>query len=257
MEYIDGDTLSDVWLDLSEEEQKDVGNRVVEIMHTMRTKTSFKSIGGISPDGTSCPLVDGADAMSGRAVADSFGLYNIGPYESVREYIQSVFDRQFHYMDQILHKGILSTREAVFREEASLYLRSLTLEEAFERVKSKRDDFMAQPYDCEYPFVLRHGDLHGRNVIVSRTSPRRILAILDWDFGGSHALPFADEGFEVSSPDRSENTDVRIQQAEEIYRAQLHLDELAGTLPYDTRLFRLVASTWLDVLDREASRARG
>ena len=40
-------------------------------------------------------------------------------------------------------------------------------EDAFERVKSKRDEFIAHPYNqCEYPFVLRHGDLYGRDVIV-------------------------------------------------------------------------------------------
>lgn len=257
MEYIDGDSLSDVWLDLPEEEQKDVLTQVAEIMRTMRTKTRFKSIGGISPDGTSCPLVDGIDAAGGRGIVDRLGLYNIGPYESVREYVQSVFDRQFHYMDQMLHKGTLSAYEAEFKKEMSDYLNNLTPEEAFERVKSKRDAFMAHPYDCEYPFVLRHGDLHGRNVVVSRTSPRRILAILDWDFGGSHALPLADQGFEVSSPDEDENTDVRVQQGEKIYRAQLLLDELSGELHYDSQLMTLVVSTRLYVLDGEVSTARG
>lgn len=257
MEYIDGDSLSDVWLDLPEEEQKDVLTQVAEIMRTMRTKTSFKTIGGISPDGTSCPLVDGIDAAGGRGIVDRLGLYNIGPYESVREYVQSVFDRQYHYMDQMLHKGTLSAHEAEFKEEMSEYCNNLTPEEAFERVKSKRDVFMANPYDCEYPFVLRHGDLHGRNVVVSRTSPRRILAILDWDFGGSHALPLADQGFEVSSPDLDENTDVRIQQGEKIYHAQLLLNELSGELHYDSQLMALVVATRLYVLDNEASAARG
>lgn len=28
----------------------------------------------------------------------------------------------------------------------------------------------------------------------NHSSPRRLLAILNWDFGGSHALPFADDG---------------------------------------------------------------
>ncbi|KAI6009110.1 hypothetical protein EDC04DRAFT_2774690, partial [Pisolithus marmoratus] len=59
MEYIDGDALSDVWLDLSVEERKNMVNQVAEIMRTMRTKTSFESIGGISPDGKLCRLVDG------------------------------------------------------------------------------------------------------------------------------------------------------------------------------------------------------
>lgn len=79
MEYIDGDTLSDVWLDLPEEEQKGAVAQVAEIMRTMRTKTSFKLIGGIGPDGASCPLVDGINATGGRGIVESFGLYNIGP----------------------------------------------------------------------------------------------------------------------------------------------------------------------------------
>lgn len=63
MEYIDGDTLSHIWLDLLEEELEGVINQFTEIVHTMRTKTSFKMVGGISPDGTLCPPVDGEDAM--------------------------------------------------------------------------------------------------------------------------------------------------------------------------------------------------
>jgi len=87
-------------------------------------------------------------------------------YDSVQEYVQSVFDRVFHYMDQMLHKDTLSAYETEFRAEMSDQLSNLTPEDAFERVKSKRNDFIAHPYNCEYPFVLRHGDLHGRNVIV-------------------------------------------------------------------------------------------
>ncbi|KAI9566733.1 hypothetical protein HD554DRAFT_2114707 [Boletus coccyginus] len=147
MEYIDGDILSDVWLDLPEEEKECMANQVAEIMRTMRTKTAFNMIGGISPDGSACPLVDGVNVASGR----------------------SVFDRKFYHMDQMLHKGTLSAHEAQFREEIKQCLFKLSPEDAFECVKSKRDDFMAHPYDCEYPFVLRHGDLHGRNVIVSRS----------------------------------------------------------------------------------------
>ena len=84
----------------------------------------------------------------------------------MREYVQAVFDRQFHYLDQMLHKDTLSAHEAEFREETNNILRHLTLEEVFERVKSRRDDYMTHPYDCRHPIVLRHGDLHGRNVIV-------------------------------------------------------------------------------------------
>ncbi len=66
----------------------------------------------------------------------------------------------------MLHKGTLSAYETEFRREMSKGLSNLTPEEAFERVKGKRDDYIAHPYNCKYPFVLRHGDLHGRNVVV-------------------------------------------------------------------------------------------
>ena len=64
-------------------------------------------------------------------------------------------------MDQMLHKDTLSAHETGFRREISDHLFNLTPEDAFKRVKSKRDDFIAHLYNGEYPFVLRHGDLQG------------------------------------------------------------------------------------------------
>ena len=65
MEYVDGDILSDVWLDLPGEGKECMSNQVAEVMRTMRTKTSFNTIGGISPDGSPCSLVDGVTTASG------------------------------------------------------------------------------------------------------------------------------------------------------------------------------------------------
>ena len=73
----------------------------------------------------------------------------------------------------------------------------------------------------------------------SHSSPRRILAILDWDFGGSHALQFTDRGFEVCWPDL-DDVDVRIKDAEEIGRFQTLIDQLAGALPVNVKLNQLV-----------------
>jgi hypothetical protein len=66
MEYVDRDTLSEVWMELPEEEKYDMASQVAEIMRTMRTRTAFSVIGGISPDGSACPLVDGVDVTDGR-----------------------------------------------------------------------------------------------------------------------------------------------------------------------------------------------
>jgi hypothetical protein len=46
-------------------------------------------------------------------------------------------------------------------------------------------------------------------------------------------------------------------QAEEVYHSQLLIDELAGALPYDTQLIKLVFSMAWDILDREALKASG
>ena len=83
-----------------------------------------------------------------------------------------------------------------------------------------------------HPFVLRPGDLHGRNVIVSHAFPRRIRALVDWDFGGPHVLPFAEACFEPSWPDSDDNGDVREEQAEVVCCSQILIDKPAGELPY-------------------------
>ena len=41
MEYIDGDGLSEVWMDLLEEEKHNMAIQIAEIMRTMRTKTTL------------------------------------------------------------------------------------------------------------------------------------------------------------------------------------------------------------------------
>jgi len=93
--------------------------------------------------------------------------------------------------------------------------------------------------------------------IFSHSSPRCILAILDWDFGGSHALPYADRGFEVCWPDLDDNVDVREKDVDEICRFQDLIDQLAGAVLNDVQLNKSVHSTKLYTLNREALEASG
>ncbi|KAF8323668.1 hypothetical protein F5887DRAFT_1025705 [Amanita rubescens] len=235
----------------------------------MRTKTAFSMIGGISPDGSACmvwtlPMVEGLSKASVFTTLDprSSAIHAHIPhrYGSVQEYVQSVFDRDFHYMDQLLHKGTLSAHETEFRREISNGLSNLTPEEAFERVKSKRHDFIAHPYNCEYPFMLRHGDLAERHSEACSAFSLKLIppeSFLDWDFGGSHALPFADRGFEVCWLDLDDNIDAREEVADEIYRFKVTINQLAGAVPDDLKLNKLVYSTKLDVLNWEALEASG
>ncbi|KAF8515216.1 kinase-like domain-containing protein [Gautieria morchelliformis] len=250
MEYIDGEDLSDVWMDLSLEEKEHLIGQVAEVMRKMRSQR-FSVIGGISPDGLPSPIVNDVDASNGRAELDQFGLYNIGPYESLREWVLSCFDRQIHYFDQMLHHETLKQWEARFKMEMEDWLHLLTPETVLEKIKSKRDAFIHAdqlPFDSSHPFVLRHGDFHGRNVLVSRTSPRTIVAVIDWDFGGSQALPLADDDFEViSGPD-----DAKEAQEQEHWRKRI--DELIGKLPFDYGLVQASHAMTLVTLEREQQR---
>ena len=99
--------------------------------------------------------------------------------------------------------------------------------------------------------MLRHADQHGRNVIVGRSFPGRIRALIDWDFDGPHVLPFAEACFEPSWPDSDDNGDVREEQAEVVYYSQILINKTAGELPYDTQLIRLV---YWNILEREGEK---
>ena len=72
--------------------------------------------------------------------------------------------------------------------------------------------------------------------IFSYSTPRRILAIVDWDFNGSHALPFADQDVEVCWPNFEDDVAVRMKDTEEMYRFQILIDGLTGALPIDVQL---------------------
>ena len=88
----------------------------------------------------------------------------------------------------------------------------------------------------------------------SHSSPRCILAVLDWDLGGSHILPFADQGFEVCWPNFEDDVVVRMKDAKVMYRFQVLIDKLAGAL---VQLNQLVLSTKWDVLNKEALKSSG
>ncbi|KAF8433000.1 hypothetical protein L210DRAFT_429234 [Boletus edulis BED1] len=69
-----------------------------------------------------------------------------------------------------------------------------------------------------------------------RSSTRHILGMIDWDFGGSHVLPFADDYFELAHPDSDQDTDQRTKQGEEVYRSEFIIDRLIGPPPRVPRL---------------------
>ena len=67
-----------------------------------------------------------------------------------------------------------------------------------ESLKATRDALTASPTTGlpEQPFVLAHGDFHGRNIMINES--KQISAILDWEFAGSYPLSKINVGgFEV------------------------------------------------------------
>ena len=79
----------------------------------------------------------------------------------------------------------------------------------------------------------------------SRTRPPSIVAVIDWDFGGSQALPLADNLFEViSSPEDPV-------EAEEQDRWQMLIEDRIGRLPVDYGLAQMWRGMMLLLLERD------
>lgn len=67
----------------------------------------------------------------------------------------------------------------------------------------------ASIFPPEEPFVLVHGDFHGRNIIVKGTD---IAAVIDWEFAGAYPMSelLGDEGIDLvecyDTPEMMENS---------------------------------------------------
>jgi hypothetical protein len=110
-------------------------------------------------------------------------LYKIGPFVSydffnepvsflsfnMSPFVKSPFDRQIHHFDQMLHHEAPKEWEDRFKMEMKDRLHLLTPETVLAAIKSKRDAFIHVDqllFEPSHPFVLRHGDFHGRDVLV-------------------------------------------------------------------------------------------
>ncbi|KAG6325905.1 hypothetical protein ID866_13184 [Astraeus odoratus] len=75
------------------------------------------------------------------------------------------------------------------------------------------------------------------------------MAIIDWDFGGSHVLPFADRDFQVITDLEQEGVE------DKEFEWQNVIDELIRELLLDCPLFKSFMSMKLPILDEEAAAA--
>ncbi|KAG6332560.1 hypothetical protein ID866_6526 [Astraeus odoratus] len=86
--------------------------------------------------------------------------------------------------------------------------------------------------------------------VLPASSPRRIMAIVDWDFGVSHVLPFADIYFELISDPEHVPEELA---EEELFRWQIRIGELTGESPRDAALIGFLMSIKHPVLDEDGT----
>lgn len=117
----------------------------------------------------------------------SHACYNIGPYNSTKEYVISCYDREiYHYThapNSVIDLGLFT---------------QTPLPDFIKILRKTRQSLIDNDsvFDTEEPFVFCHGDFHGQNILVSGTD---ITGIVDWEFAGAYPLSelLGDEGVDV------------------------------------------------------------
>ncbi|KAL9596002.1 MAG: hypothetical protein Q9219_006086 [cf. Caloplaca sp. 3 TL-2023] len=174
-EFIEGECLSDAWKTYDEATKLHIARQIAEIIVQLG-ETTYEGIGGLMPDGKLGPTVEGMKLFKGRDKFHSSAYYNIGPYATTKEYVLACYEKEIYYYIHAAHTDIdWDLFEDVSRED---FIRQLESER-----KAIADD--ANAFVPDEPFVLVHGDLHGRNIMVK---DGRIQAIIDWDFAGAYPL---------------------------------------------------------------------
>ncbi|KAG1906342.1 kinase-like domain-containing protein, partial [Suillus fuscotomentosus] len=174
-EYIDGEPLSSIWTRYTEAEKHSVALKIAEIIVDM-AGTRFSAIGGFaSPTSHALgPTVEGSKLFKGRGKFHSNRCYPIGPYETTKEYILACYDKEIYYYTHAPASDI----DTDFFELTSV-------EDFVQQLRVKKCQLETSFVAEDEPFVLVHGDFHGRNIIMRGT---QVQAVLDWEFAGAYPL---------------------------------------------------------------------
>lgn len=174
-EYIDGEALSTIWNRYTDTEKHSVALKIAEIIVDM-VETRFSAIGGFaSPTShTLGPTVEGSKFFKGRGKFYSNRCYPIGPYKTTKEYILACYDKEIYYYTHASASDIDSDLFEV-----------TSLEDFVQQLRDKKRQLETSFVAEDEPFVLVHGDFHGRNIIMHGT---QVQAVLDWEFAGAYPL---------------------------------------------------------------------
>lgn len=195
MEYVEGEQLSSIWRTLSEGRKFAVAHQIAEISLALAEKT-FDGIGGLMPDHTLAPTVEGVKLFKGRAKFHSHRCYNIGPYRSKKEYAFAHYDEEIYYYTHASDRDI----DSDFFKKTSKSEFVQTLREERQKLVDGAGRFL--PDD---PFVLCHGDLDARNMMYK---DGKIAAVLDWEFAGTFPLSEFFGGGAIDVTDMNEEDDL-------------------------------------------------
>ncbi|KAJ8119876.1 hypothetical protein ONZ43_g3272 [Nemania bipapillata] len=171
-EYIDCPPLSATWMSLTPCQKNNMAQKLAAILVDL-AEVRFDLIGGLNPaDFSSAPTVEGCKIFKGRGKFHRNDCYPIGPYKSTKEYILSCYDREIYYYTN-----------AAQDIDLDLFV-DVTAQAFVEDLKKKRAS-LAESHIADEPFVLVHGDFHGRNILAQGD---QITAVIDWEFAGSYPL---------------------------------------------------------------------
>ncbi|KAI0445126.1 kinase-like domain-containing protein [Xylaria telfairii] len=172
-EYIDCPPLASTWMSLTLPQKENLAQALAKIIVDL-SEVKFDMIGGLDPiDWSLTHTVEGCKLFKGRGKFHRNECYPIGPYKSTKEYVLSCYDREIYYYTHATDEDL----DADFFTEVSV-------DEFVEELRKKRHALSTSNIVDE-PFVLVHGDLHGRNILACGD---QITAVLDWDFAGSYPL---------------------------------------------------------------------
>jgi hypothetical protein len=86
--------LSEAWKSYSESEKEEVARKAAKVVVQLG-EMRFDAIGGMRPNGTLGPTVEGVKLFRGRDAFHDPAYYDIGPYDSID--ILAYYDKEVHY----------------------------------------------------------------------------------------------------------------------------------------------------------------
>lgn len=174
-EYVDGEPLSSIWNRYTEAEKHSVALKIAELIVDM-AETRFSAIGGFAGPTSYAlgPTVEGSKLFKGRGKFHSNECYPIGPYKTTKEYILACYDKEIYYYTHAPASDIDSD-----------FFELTSVEDFVQQLRNKKRQLETSFVAEDEPFVLVHGDFHGRNIIMRGT---QVQAVLDWEFAGAYPL---------------------------------------------------------------------